>query len=330
MSDDNELVVTKKYTKNLLVDPVLPETRDQNFMCVSFVNPKDLVEQKNLFSINRFMCEDINNEFVMIGRQLGMFVSRSLKTSFNAEYERISKMENTETAENYKRMLDSILERVTIKEDELEKKCIREYTHDHENIVARFQNYMVDHGVEIDREFERLNNNQTSTLGFKVRAVTNTRAECEKLAHYFSHDIENYVDTFVAPLRYWLPFNPDPERIDSHHQIKELDTLMKAKKLEKEYQDQVFNDKLDKIRGSRDTNSNINYNKSTGNKLHDMLSEKRRKQDVLKYGLIEDTMNPTDNENTQEQQSKKRRRRRRNNKNTITESNPNDTSNDKN
>lgn len=40
---------------------------------------------------------------------------------------------------------------------------------------------MVEHGDEIDREFERLNDNRTSTLGFKVRAVTNTRAECEKL-----------------------------------------------------------------------------------------------------------------------------------------------------
>jgi hypothetical protein len=308
---DNDLVVTKKYTKNLLVDPVLPETRDQNFMCVSFVNPKDLVEQKKLFSINRFMCEDINNELAMVGRQLGMYVSRTLKTRFDEEYDRISKIENQEIADNYKKALDSILERINIKEDELEKKCIREYTQDHEDIVARFQNYMVDHGAEIDREFERLNDNRTSTLGFKVRAVTNTRAECEKLASYFSKDVENYVDTFVAPLRYWLPFNPDPERIDSHHQVKELDTLMRAKKIEKEYQDQVFNDRIDNV---RDANGmQINYNKNTESKLHKMLDEKRRKQEVLKYGLDSDKLvgePEPDNE-----QSKKRRRRRRHKKN---------------
>lgn len=313
MTDD--LTVTKKYTKHLLVDPIIPETQDQNYVCVSFVNPKDLIEQKKLFSINRFMCEDINNELSMVGRQLGMHVSRTLKNSFDKEYERVAKMEDKETAELHKELLDNIFGRINITEEELEQRCIRNYTHDHEDLVARFQNYMVEHGAEIDREFEKMNNNRTSTLGFKIRAVTSTLEECTKLSEYFRDKVENYVETFVAPLRHWLPFNPDPDRIDSKYQLGELNTLMNTKQIEKKYQDQVFNDRITNV---TDANGmRIDYTKSTENKLHNMLDKKRKKHEIEKYGLDTDTMLSEDATSSTSKKNKRRRRRGKKQPNTT-------------
>lgn len=281
MSGKNEdnLRVTSKHTKNLLVDPDLEETRDQNFVCISFVAPKDMIEQKRIYSMNKFMCNDINNEIAMVGRQLGMYVSRELKNKFDEEYANIESLENKETASIYRNILDSIRKRLNITEQDLEKKCIREYTNDPEILTDKYNSYMTEHGLEIDREFEQISGNRTSTMGIKVRAVTDTRMECERLAKYFSEEVENYVDTFVAPTKVWLTMNPDPERVDQHHQIKELDTLIKTNKLERAYQNKEFQNRIFSDKTDYDFPADkkpIDYTTSTSLKLHEAMEKKRQ------------------------------------------------------
>jgi hypothetical protein len=303
--------ITSENTRNLLVDPKIPETNEQNFACVSFVAPKDMIEQKKLYSINKFMSSDINNELAMVGKQLGMYVSRELKNKFDEEFEKIAKIEDPETANAYKKILDSIYKRININEDELEKKCLREYSHEPDDLIARYENYIVDHGMEIEREFEQMNNGQTSTLGFKVRSVSDTRQECEHLAKYFAEDVENYVDTYVAPTGVWIPFNPDPQQVTNQkHQIKELDDLLRSSRTEKAYQDKQFRKRIFDDTTQQDSASGtpIDYSTSTGSKLHQLMEQKEREKEAKKFGLNSELVTIAKPSDVPE---KKRRRRHR-------------------
>lgn len=73
-------------------------------------------------------------------------------------------------------------------------------------------------------------NQKSDVLGLKIRGVFETREEAEKRVR-FLQDYDSDFDIYVADLFRWLPWAPDPEKIqDEVHMNSQLNELVKGQK----------------------------------------------------------------------------------------------------
>ena len=97
---------------------------------------------------------------------------------------------------------------------------------DYKSVKNEYENYMVEHKDKIDKDFNEEHSNQTSVRGIKIRGVYDSYQEAEARSKLLQK-LDSTHNIFIGQVGYWLPWDPDPDKLNSEYQEEELNNLMK-------------------------------------------------------------------------------------------------------
>jgi len=177
----------------LEVDKPIP---GQNYVCLSFVSPEQIIKQKQL----NFYHKYLNSRYQVLIESL----ERTLKKAPEDLKNKITKnvIEDINLALNFN------------------------YTQFSESL----EDFKFKHGEEVNDEFDKKNDFQTSVRGLKVRGVYNTYKEAQIRSQVLQR-MDRSFNVFIGQIGYWLPWNPEVDKIDEQEYMEDdLNKLMKEYK----------------------------------------------------------------------------------------------------
>ena len=166
-----------------------PPLRGQNYVCMSFISPEDIIKQKNVYIFEKFL-KNFSHDM----------------TEFFANL-----------AEKYKDDVDLIK---TIKER-------YRYIFDTQKIHDEYSYYQSQYSTQLDKEFTEQVNFQTNIRGIKIRGVFDTLREAEIRAQVLKR-LDDKFHVYVGQVGCWCPWSPNPDDItDQEYAETQLNSLMK-------------------------------------------------------------------------------------------------------
>jgi len=182
-----------------------PPIRGQNFACLSFVSPQDVLKKKEVFFFEEFLKNFSNemNEF---------FDNLSQKYKDEADVVRAIK-------DRY------------------------QYIFNREHLQEEYNFFVKSHNHDIEQAFYEKNDFQTSIQGIKIRGVYDTLKEAEVRCQVLKKVDPNF-NVFVGAVGAWLPWSPNADDIaDSEYAETHLNTLMKNYKENQEKKDVFYEER---------------------------------------------------------------------------------------
>jgi len=108
------------------------------------------------------------------------------------------------------------------------------------SIVESFEKYMLVNRQRLEDEFHKANNFQTTMHGLKVRGVYQSAEQATARAKALNKK-DPYFNVYVADVGEWLPWDPEPEDVQSsEYQSEQLNKLMSAYKDNAAKKDEFF------------------------------------------------------------------------------------------
>ena len=209
----------------------------QKFVCVSFVSPENIVKNKHLYFFEQFLNKWEFNKSMEKNIQFLNFVSYKYNLVFDdlvTDFKEFVKEEKenlmkTDMDDEYKTFLDN-------NEDELEKNFNKKY------------------------------NFQTSTRGLKIRGAYPSLEEAELRAKMLRELDPNH-DVFVGPVGMWMPWDPEAYKTGRVEYLEEeLNQLMSEKKKNEENAKQSFDQRVKETK-EKAIQDNIQNAEKSGNVL---------------------------------------------------------------
>lgn len=166
-----------------------PPLRGQNFVCLSFISPEDVIKKKEHFFFGNFI----------------QHFSREMQELFSNFAVRYPK-----DADN----LRMLKERYS-------------YLFDSTQIGGEYDFFVSEHGGSLQKLFDEENNFQTSVRGIKVRGVFDTIREAQIRAEVLKK-LDGKFNVYVAEVGCWCPWSPNPDEIENQEFAEaHLNTMMK-------------------------------------------------------------------------------------------------------
>jgi hypothetical protein len=189
MSETNKALVSVKEEDFLDEDPPL---RGQNYVCLSFVSPEEVIKRKDVYFFENFLSD----------------FSTQMKDLFKNLSEKY-----TEDVDKFKMLEDRYA--YIFKEDALKEE---------------YNFFMSARGTDLDKQYYEENNFQTSIRGIKVRGVFDSLREAEIRAQVLKK-LDDRFNVYVAQVGCWCPWSPNPDDIGNQEYAEShLNTLMKKYK----------------------------------------------------------------------------------------------------
>tara|TARA_B100000900_G_scaffold388416_1_gene380431 strand:+ start:7387 stop:8244 length:858 start_codon:yes stop_codon:yes gene_type:complete len=181
---DNKMSESKK-PDYLEVDEAIP---GQNYVCLSFLSPESLMQNKEAFKCVKFLqsyCKDQKLKF--------------------------------------------------------------------EDVYSKYQDFTYKYEDKLQRDFDEQNDFQTSVRGLKVRGVFDTRQAAEDRAKKLSLRDSGF-HTFVGQVGYWLPWDPNADKVaDEVFQNSQLNDMMEKYQENNVNRDMFYEEqKRDKIKAAQE------------------------------------------------------------------------------
>lgn len=172
----------------------------QKFVCVSFVSPENIIKQKQAYLFEEFLKKwDLNKSMEKFIQFLN-FVSYKYNVSFE---------DITTDFKDFVKEEKEVLSKTTIEDD--------------------FKTFLDNNETELDKNFNRLHNFQTSTRGLKIRGSYPTMEEAE-LRCKMLREIDPNHDIMVGPVGVWMPWEPEAYKTGRvEYMEEELNQLMHEK-----------------------------------------------------------------------------------------------------
>lgn len=166
---------SEKKEDFLDVDPPIP---GQNYTCISFISPENMILEKDKFIMKEFAKN---------------FISKGLSIDkFDEEYESFSFNDRD----------------------------------------------------KYEEEFNKNNDHKTSIRGVKIRGVYESYREAEVRAQVLQK-LNNSHNVFVGQVGYWLPWDPNADKIENQEYAnEELNDLMKSYKENQSMKDQHYKEQV--------------------------------------------------------------------------------------
>ena len=177
----------------LEVDNPIP---GQNYACISFISPDEIIKQKELFLFNKFMNQ------------------------------RCGELEKTcrEIIEKSKDDVKNKLQRDLVEALQLEMK------YDYDQFKSKYDDFKYKYKEDLDKAFDRVSNRKTSIRGVKVRGVYDSYEQAERRAKQLQRTDRSF-HVFVGQVGYWLPWDPNADNVEDEEYLEdELNNLMKEYK----------------------------------------------------------------------------------------------------
>ena len=145
---------------------------------------------------------------------------------------------------------------------------------DFDKLFSQYNDFCYKHEDNLQKEFDERNNFKTSVRGVKVRGVYQSRQEAELRASKLHKTDQNF-HVYVGQVGYWLPWDPNADKIEDEHftdsQLNELMQKYKENNVNKDifYEEQ----KRDKIKAAQEERLRAEKEKKAAESLED-VSEK--------------------------------------------------------
>lgn len=185
-----------------------PPLRAQNYVCLSFISPEDVIKEKSHYQFEKFI--------------------QNLSNDMNGFFKQLS--------EKYPDDVDGLK---MIKE---RYNCV----FNPESIKDEFDFFIVNN-PQIDKEYYEKNNYQTNIRGIKVRGVFDTLREAEIRSQVLKK-IDGKFNVYVAQVGVWCPWSPNPDDIQNQEYAEShLNTLMKNYKENLDKKDEFYEERKQEL-----------------------------------------------------------------------------------
>lgn len=196
-----------------------PAIRGQNYVCLSFLSPEDILRSKEIFYVEKYI------------QKITADLNKIMTESQSASPELFRVLSNLK--ETYPHLFD--------------KKDVNE----------DFKFFKQTNEGAIDKEFHELNEFRTCVRGIKVRGVFDTVQEAKNRADFLKRTGDKF-DIFIGQVGCWCPWSPNPEDIaDNEYAETQLNTFMKQFKEQMTLKDTVFEERRRAAVNSSTTVTNI-------------------------------------------------------------------------
>lgn len=197
-----------------------PSIRNQQYVCLSFLNPEEVLKDKESYFISEFMEKYVerNNELL-----------QGLETMFPEK----------------KDELRSIREQYNV-------------FFDVEKIDQEYRAFKVQNDSRISSKYMQENKLVNCVRGVKVRGSYETLQEAQIRAEVLKRKDNDKHNIYIAQVGCWCPLSANPDEIDTEYNETQLNTLMKEYNKNQEQSANFFNErKTDLIERTKARNENI-------------------------------------------------------------------------
>jgi len=172
----------------------------QKFVCVSFVSPENIIKQKQAFLFEEFLKKwDLNKSMEKFIQFLN-FVSYKYNISFD---------DITNDFKDFVKEEKENISNTTVEDD--------------------YKTFLDNNEADLEKNFNRIHNFQTSTRGLKIRGSYPTMEEAE-LRCKMLREIDPNHDIMVGPVGVWMPWEPEAYKTGRvEYMEEELNQLMHEK-----------------------------------------------------------------------------------------------------
>lgn len=182
-----------------------PPLRNQNFVCLSFLSPEDVIKKKDVYFFENFV-----------------------------------KHFSSEVSELYKLLIDKYPDE---KDGLLNIRERYNHLFDTTNIQDEFNFFVNQNSAQLEKQYHEDNNFQTTIRGIKVRGVFDTMKEAEIRCQVLKR-IDDKFNVYVAQVGCWCPWSPNPDDIENQEFSEtQLNTLMKNYKENQAKKDEHYQER---------------------------------------------------------------------------------------
>ena len=258
-----------------------PKISGQEWCCMSFVSPENLIERRELFYMNCFLYEEVNKTIGSAAEHMAKEANNVIINIFESMVEKYSGSMD----EKDKEMVDKLRylqKENSIDESHFVNKCTRKFYMDQNEITDKYTVYSTDNYQRLLDSYERkFNDERCSVRGFKVRGAFKTfeeaKSQCEAL-----QKIERNVGIAIAPVGTWVPWDPSPDAVqDSEYMLPELNKMMHKYNEQNKNKEIMFDERKKELMTSETPKSNNPTRERLRKKLMEKEAEKL-KEDMEK------------------------------------------------
>jgi hypothetical protein len=173
----------------------------QKFVCVSFLSPDKILTEKSHFMFQEFM------KFYEFKQNLTMYQQfmQFLAYKHNLKFDSLMTDFEDFVKDNKEKLLNET------------------------SVTEEYKTFMDEREEELEKEFSKAHNFQTSVRGLKVRGSFASQEEAE-LRCKMLREVDPHHDIFVGPVGVWMPWEPEAYKTGKVEYIQdELNQLMHEK-----------------------------------------------------------------------------------------------------
>jgi len=176
--------------------------RGQNYVLLSFLSPEDVIANKEAYYFSRFLKQ--------FGKDMNTLFD-GIKAKFPESKEMIESIRNNHS-----------------------------YISDEKEMNDQYNFFKSVNSADIESDYHRDNNFQTTVRGIKVRGVFDSIDEAKNRSEFIKK-VDNKFDIFIGEVGCWCPWSPNPNDLQNQEYAEtQLNTLMKKYNENIESRDQVF------------------------------------------------------------------------------------------
>merc|ERR1711935_12618 len=180
----------------------------QNFCCISFLSPEEVVKSKEVYMFHRFMTQKYGE--------------------WDKKIDEVMKKSD-----------DKLKNRI---EKELREKLRLEMKYTYNQFRSNYFDFTYKFHDDLEKDFSEKNEYRTSIRGVKVRGVYETQKEAEIKAKMLQKRDRTF-HVFVGSVGQWLPWDPCADRVQNEEYLEdELNKLMKEYKKNEINKDLFYED----------------------------------------------------------------------------------------
>tara|TARA_B110000495_G_C22892776_1_gene520766 strand:+ start:142 stop:981 length:840 start_codon:yes stop_codon:yes gene_type:complete len=153
-----------------------------------------------------------------------------------------------------------------------------------DEVYSKYQDFTYKYEDKLQRDFDEQNDFQTSVRGLKVRGVFDTRGAAEDRAKKLSLRDSGF-HTFVGQVGYWLPWDPNADKVaDEVFQDSQLNDMMEKYQENNSSRDIFYEEqKRDKVNAAREEVLKAKAEEAAKKKLED--GDKEDKDPSAEYPI---------------------------------------------
>lgn len=205
-------MTTPEDTREVLYLEEDKPIRGQNYVCMSFISPEDILANKEVFFVHKFI-DSLSKDLTM------------LLTNLQAKYP------------DDKQIFEAIREN-------------QAHFFEHDQLQEQFRFFKQNSNSDLEREFHAQNEFRTSIRGFKVRGTFDTYQEAELRAKALKRAGDKF-DIYVANVGCWCPWSPTPGDIpNQEYGNAQLNELMKKYHDNMEQRESIHDERIQKALSS--------------------------------------------------------------------------------